>query len=81
MVTFVSMKPSRSQGPGHEDSAKQDLRGRRGGRSTVTPLMVRKTFWIDRDVEGRLREDAFRSERTEAEIVREALRQYYSIEP
>jgi hypothetical protein len=46
----------------------------------MTDVMVRKTFWIDRDVEDRLRREAFESGRTEAEIVREALRDRYGIE-
>lgn len=54
--------------------------GRRGGKTTVTDVMVRKTFWIDRDVEDRLRREAFETGRTEAEIVREALRDRYGIE-
>lgn len=67
-------------GPKDEEIGDRTLRGRRGGRTTVTRVMVRKTFWIDRDVEERLREDAFHSGRTEAELVREALRRYYDIE-
>lgn len=55
-------------------------RGRRGGTTTISEYMVRKTFWIDRDVEERLRRDAFESGRSEAELVREALRQFYGIE-
>lgn len=58
----------------------EPLRGRRGGRTTMTPLLVRKTYWIDREVEQVLREDAFRSGRSEAEIVRLALRRHYEIE-
>lgn len=46
----------------------------------MTPLMVRMTFWIDRDVEERLRKDAYETNRTEAELVREALRLYFDIE-
>jgi hypothetical protein len=56
------------------------LRGRRGGKTTTTPDRVRKTFWIDRDVERLLRRDAYQSDRTEAELVREALRLYYHLE-
>lgn len=56
------------------------LRGRRGGRTTMTPLLVRKTYWIDREVEQILREDAFRTGKSEAEIVRLALRRHYEIE-
>jgi hypothetical protein len=69
------MSPSKNEDPGREP-----LVGRRGGKTTLTPAMVRKTFWIDRDVERRLRRDAFDTGRTEAELVREALRVYYDIE-
>ncbi len=70
------MTPSKDDKPDGE----RPLRGRRGGKTTITPLMVRKTFWIDRDVESRLRKEAFDTGRTEAELVREALRVYYDIE-
>jgi len=57
-------------------------RGPRGGRTTVSSdgTLIRKTFYIDRDVEDALREECFRTRRTEAEIVREALRDRYGIE-
>lgn len=42
--------------------------------------LVRKTFYLDRDVEEALRDEAHHSRRTEAEIVREALRERYGIE-
>lgn len=69
------MAPSKEGEPREES-----LRGRRGGTTTVTPVMVRKTFWIDRDVEERLRREAFEAQRSEAELVREALRRYFDIE-
>ena len=70
------MSPSNDAEQGGES-----LRGRRGGKTTVTPAMVRKTFWVDRDVEERLRREAFETGRSEAEMVREALRLYFDIEP
>lgn len=73
------MAPTESK-KGEKGQEEAPLRGRRGGKTTITPAMVRKTFWIDRDVEERLREDAFRSERTEAELVRQVLRDHYGIE-
>jgi hypothetical protein len=63
-----------------DETGERPPHGRRGGKTTVTDLMVRKTFWIDRDVEDRLRRDAFESGRTEAEIVRQALRDFYGID-
>lgn len=38
--------------------------------------MVRKTFFIDRDVEQQLRDDAHQRRKSEAEIVRELLREH-----
>lgn len=57
-------------------------RGPRGGRTTVSAdgALVRKTFYLDRDVEEALRDEAHQTRRTEAEIVREALRERYGIE-
>lgn len=69
------MSPSNDAGQGGEP-----LRGRRGGTTTVTPVMVRKTFWIDRDAEERLRKESFRTDRSEASLVREALRLFFDIE-
>ncbi|MFP3941405.1 MAG: ribbon-helix-helix protein, CopG family [Thermoanaerobaculia bacterium] len=58
----------------------QSLRGRRGGRTTVTPALIRKTLWIDRAVDELLREEAYRSGRPASELVRRALRRFYDIE-
>lgn len=56
------------------------LRGRRGGRTTVTPALIRKTLWIDREVDELLREEAYRSGRPASELVRRTLRRFYDIE-
>lgn len=67
--------------PRHDpDSSEPAPRGRRGGTTTISEHMVRKTFWIDKDVEELLRRDAFESGRSEAELVREALRRFYDVE-
>lgn len=42
--------------------------------------MVRKSFWIDPDVEDALRRMAFEKRRSESEIVREVLRLFFEIE-
>ena len=57
-------------------------RGPRGGKTTVSSDgdLIRKTFYIDRDVEDALREECFRTRRTEADVVREALRDRYGLE-
>ncbi|MFW6012307.1 MAG: hypothetical protein ACOC83_08220 [Gemmatimonadota bacterium] len=54
-------------------------RGRRGGTTTVKPAMIRKTVWLDREVEAALRADAFSSGQSEAELVRRALRAAYGL--
>lgn len=68
--------------PTENKSAPENPRGPRGGKTTVSAdgALIRKTFYIDRDVEDALRDEAHRSRRTEAEIVREALRERYGIE-
>jgi hypothetical protein len=54
--------------------------GPRGGKTTVTKTgLVRKTFWLHRDEEKALRLRAFEDQRSESEIVREALRQILGI--
>lgn len=67
----------------HDDQGSgQPGRGPRGGRTTVSAdgELIRKTFYLDRDVEDALREEAHRLRTTEAEIVRQALRARYGIE-
>ncbi len=62
--------------------AEDEFVGPRGGRTTVSAdgALLRKTFYIDRDVEEALREEAYRTRRTEAEIVRQLLREHYGLE-
>lgn len=68
--------------PAQDKKPSEAPRGPRGGRTTVSSdgALIRKTFYIDRDVEDALREECYRTRRTEAEIVREALRDRYGIE-
>ena len=56
--------------------------GPRGGGTTVTPGgdMVRKNFWIDAELEARLRKEAFDERISEAEIIRRLLRRHYGVE-
>lgn len=65
-----------------DDSDVESPRGPRGGKTTVSAdgALVRKTFFIDREVEEALREESYRTRRTEAEIVRWLLRDHYGIE-
>ena len=61
--------------------AKEPREGPRGGKTTRSKSgMVRKSFWIDPDVEEALRRMAFEDRRSESEIVREALRRFFQIE-
>ena len=57
-------------------------RGPRGGKTTVSAdgKLIRKTFYIDRDVEDKLRDEAHENRQTEAEIVRWMLRERYGLD-
>lgn len=51
-------------------------RGPRGGTTTVTPSgLVKKNLWVPFELAEALRTMAFRQRRSEAEIIRDALRQ------
>ena len=56
--------------------------GPRGGKTTVSASgnLIRKTFWIHPDEEEALRRAAFEQRRSEADLVREALRRFFDIE-
>lgn len=56
--------------------------GPRGGRSTVSSdgSMIRKNFYLERDVEEALRDDAHRQRRSEADLLREILRAHYGLD-
>jgi hypothetical protein len=56
------------------------LRGPRGGETTRKPGRVTKTIWLHEDEAERLREAAYELYRSEASIIREALRHYFRIE-
>jgi hypothetical protein len=66
-------KPPRTKG-------KERLRGPRGGETTRKPGRVKKTIWLHDDEAQRLREAAYEDFRSEASIIREALRVYFHIE-
>lgn len=57
-------------------------RGPRGGKTTVSKdgAMVRKTFYIDWEVDEALREAARRKRLTEAQVLRQLLRDAFGIE-
>ena len=78
------MSPSRKRPPGPPDppGRKGKERGPRGGKTTVSAdgKLIRKTFYIDRDVEEKLRDEAHEHRRTEAEIVRWVLRERYGLD-
>ena len=72
------MAPDETKG----DQPSTKSRGPRGGRTTISQdgLLIRKTFFIDRDVEVHLRNDAHARRTTEAAIVRQLLRDHYGVE-
>lgn len=75
-----SLESAPMSSPSPEDHDDHPPIGRRGGTTTTTPDRVRKTVWIDRDVEAHLRRLAYESGRAEAEFVREALRRFCGFE-
>jgi len=55
--------------------------GPRGGKTTVTKTgLVRKSLWLHLDEAEALRERAYKERKTEAEIVRVALRRFLRVE-
>ena len=60
---------------------KRPTSGPRGGTTTVSPGgLIRKAFWMHPDEVEALRRTAYEQRRTEAEIVREAVRRHLHIE-
>lgn len=66
----------------HSPSSER-LRGVGGGLTTVSSdgALVRKTFYLDRDVEEVLRDTAHEQRVSEAFIVRQVLREHFGLEP
>lgn len=60
--------------------AKSSAVGPRGGETTRKRGQVKKTLWINDDEEKALRKVAYEEHRSEASIVREALRTYLGLE-
>lgn len=58
----------------------EPLTGPRGGRTTRKPGQVKKTVWLNADEAEHLRQAAYERYRSEASLIREALRQYFRIE-
>lgn len=56
------------------------LRGPRGGETTRRPGRVKKTIWLHEDEAQELRKAAYEEYRSEASIIREAIRRYFAIE-
>jgi hypothetical protein len=54
--------------------------GPRGGETTRKRGQVKKTLWINEDEDKELRKIAYEEHRSEASIVREALRSYLGLE-
>lgn len=69
--------PSDDEHPPNESA---DTLGPEGGRTTGTRHLIRRTVYIDRDVDQKVRERAYETRETEAAVIREALRVYFGIE-
>lgn len=54
--------------------------GPRGGETTRKRGQVKKTVWINEDEDEALRKIAYEEHRSEASVVREALREYLGLE-
>lgn len=80
----LTLAPTRPRMSDHATVAAMDGDGRRppggSGQRPGADDMVRKTSWIERWADTRLREKAFESGGSEAEIVREAIRRYFEEE-
>lgn len=51
------------------------------GKTSVSPGgLIKKTFWFHPDEAQRLRKEAYERETSQAELVREAVRQYFGME-
>lgn len=56
------------------------LKGPRGGETTRKPGRVKKTVWLHEDEAEELRRAAYELYRSEASLIREAIRRYFSLE-
>ena len=63
-----------------DGSPEGPLVGPRGGETTRKPGQVKKTVWIHEDEAEMLRKAAYDQFRSEASLIREALRRYFAIE-
>ncbi len=61
-------------------SEEEPPRGPRGGRTTRKHGRVKKTIWLHDDEASELRRAAYENFRSEASIIREAIRKYFEIE-
>lgn len=68
--------------PGETSRPPGGKRGPRGGKTTISKdgAMIRKTFYIDRDVDQLLNERARRRALSEAQLIRRILRDYFGVE-
>jgi predicted DNA-binding protein len=61
-------------------AGKEPRRGPRGGTTTRKPGQVKKTLWLHDDEAKELRKLAYEQYRSEASIIREAIRRYLDLE-
>lgn len=65
---------------GAADEKDETPRGPRGGETTRKPGRVKKTVWLHEDEAERLRRAAYELYRSEASLIREAIRRYFALE-
>ena len=53
--------------------------GGSGGAGGRRPDMLRKTLWIEREMDWHLRREAYENDVSEAEIIRRLIREHYGI--
>jgi hypothetical protein len=58
----------------------KETTGPRGGKTTMTETgLVRKTIWLHTEEAEELRRHSYEERRSESELVREAVRQFFKI--
>lgn len=53
--------------------------GGTGGAGDQRPEMLRKTLWIEREMDWHLRREAYVNDVSEAEIIRSLIRKHYEL--
>lgn len=69
-----------ADGPSGDAPGDRRELGPRGGRTTRKRGQVKKTVWLYEEEAEHLRKAAYESYRSEASLIREALRRYFDLE-